>query len=88
MQHIDLLSLSARDYVFRQAHPALQRLQLNLALFIVQHFSEYLDPEVTAKIGLSLLDFVLTDLYVLNSCENAPRSESTLARNRLWKISS
>jgi hypothetical protein len=46
-QFIDLLSLSLNDYVYRQAHPSLRRLQLNLALFISQHLQEFLNPQVS-----------------------------------------
>ncbi len=62
-QRIDLLSLSVSYYTFRQAHPALQLLQLNLAGFIIQHLSEYLDPDVHDYVGLLCLSDILTALY-------------------------
>jgi hypothetical protein len=45
-QEIDLLSLSIPDYVYRGAHPALGRLQKTLCHFIVDQYSQYLEPQV------------------------------------------
>ena len=52
-QYVDLVSLSLNTYVYRQAHPALRRLNLNLALFIIQQLGDYLNPAVS----VFLLDF-------------------------------
>jgi hypothetical protein len=46
-QNIDLLSLGVNDYVYRQAHPALQRLGINLASMIAQLHGHHLQPEVS-----------------------------------------
>jgi hypothetical protein len=53
-QTIDLLSLSANDYVYRQAHPALRRLQLNMASLIAQQYGDLLNPQVS-RIDIVLL---------------------------------
>ncbi len=50
MQHINLQSLSESNYVFQQARPALQRLQLNLALFVVQQLPKYFNQWIQREL--------------------------------------
>ncbi len=74
-QYVDLVSLSLNTYVYRQAHPALRRLNLNLALFIIQQLGDYLNPAVSvfcwilvdsAKIVVCALSYEIEQLSEWN----------------------